>query len=222
MPWELTTSLAASVAMISRAKRVLGEQVAEPIDDLLREVAVEIRRQVLAVGQIGLEEFAEDLSLRVGEQHGELRPRDALAGGAALPHLLGAGEELHVALELAVVLERDNELLVGLDPLCRDLVLLGQDLRLQVVVVEHVLHDVGRAILQQLVPSLQRQLASLDRKAEQNLPVDLVVRGVDAGGVVDEVGVDLAAGPRVLDAPALREAEVAALADDAGTHLRRR
>ena len=103
-----------------------------------------------------------------------------------------------------------------------DLLFLRQDLRLQVVVVQHVLHDVGGAALQQVVAVLEGQLAALDRKAEQDLPVDLVVGGVDPGGVVDEVGVDPTARPRVLDAPELGEAEVAALADDARAQLRRR
>ena len=52
MPWEFTTSLEAIVAMISRFKRVLGEQMAEPLDDLGREVPLEVGRQVVAVGQI--------------------------------------------------------------------------------------------------------------------------------------------------------------------------
>ena len=39
------------------------------------------------------------------------------------------------------------------------------------------------------------------------------------GRVVDRVGVDAAAGGGVLDAPALRQPEVAALADDAGAQL---
>ena len=67
--------------------------------------------------------------------------------------------------------------------------------------------------------SMSGQLAALDGVVEQDLDVDLVVRGVDAGGVVDGVGVDVAAAQRVLDARLLREAEVRALADDAHAQL---
>src|SRR3546814_17471829 len=51
---------------------------------------------------------------------------------------------------------------------------------------------------------------------EQNLDVDLVVGAVDAGGVVDEVGVAAPAGRAVFDAAELRHAEIGTLAD----HLR--
>ena len=71
-----------------------------------------------------------------------------------------------------------------------------------------------------LLRSPRGQLAGLHERVEQDLDVDFDVRGVDAGGVVDEVGVEPAAGQRVLDAAALREAEVAAFADDLGAQLR--
>ena len=79
-------------------------------------------------------------------------------------------------------------------------------------------HVVGDA-LEHLVALLHRQLARLDREPEQDLQVDLVVGAVDAGRVVDRVGVDAAAAQRVLDAAALGEAEVAALADDLRAQL---
>ncbi len=57
------------------------------------------------------------------------------------------------------------------------------------------------------------QFAGAHRQVQQDLDVDLVVGGVDARRVVDEVGVDAAAVAGEFDAPALREAQVAALAD---------
>ena len=59
-------------------------------------------------------------------------------------------------------------------------------------------------------------------RVEQDLDVDLVVGAVDAAGVVDRVGVDAPAAERELDPPALREAEVAALADDLRAQVARR
>ena len=67
---------------------------------------------------------------------------------------------------------------------------------------------------QQLVALLLGEVAGGYQRAEQDLDVDLVVGAVDAGDIVDRVGVDHAAGQRVLDPPALGEAEVAALAHD--------
>ena len=60
-----------------------------------------------------------------------------------------------------------------------------------------------------------------DRVAQQDLDVHLVVGAVDAGGVVDGVGVDPSAGERVLDPRALGEPEVAALGDDLAPQLGR-
>ena len=63
------------------------------------------------------------------------------------------------------------------------------------------------------------ELAGAHRAVEQDLDVHLVVGGVDARAVVDRVGVDAAAGERVLDPAVLGEPEVAALADDSAAQL---
>ncbi len=103
------------------------------------------------------------------------------AVGAALQHLLGRGQELDLALELAVGLELHHQVLVVLDALRADHHLLGEDLRLQVVVVQDVRRRRRRRTpAQELVALVQRELAALDREAEQDLDVDLVVGGVDA------------------------------------------
>ena len=49
---------------------------------------------------------------------------------------------------------------------------------------------------------------------EQNLEIDFVIGHIDAGRVVDGVGVDAAASECVLDARRLSEAEIAALDDN--------
>src|SRR6185312_1526629 len=69
---------------------------------------------------------------------------------------------------------------------------------------------------QELITLRHGQLARGDERIQQDLDVDLDVRGVDARGVVDEVGVEATAGASVLDAAALGQSEVAAFAD----HLR--
>ena len=128
-------------------------------------------------------------------------------------------QELHLALQLVLGLELLHQVLVALDPLDAELHLLGQDLGLQVVVVEHVGHDVLRARLQQHVALVHRELSALHGEVQQDLDVHLVVGGVDARRVVDEVGVDAAALLRVLHPASLGEAEVPALAHDACAHL---
>ena len=91
--------------------------------------------------------------------------------------------------------------------------------RLRLVVVEHEVGDLVGHRLEQLVALLRRQLAGGDDAVEEDLDVDLVVAAVDAGRVVDGVGVDQAAGERVLDPAELGEPEVAALADHPAAQL---
>src|SRR5258706_598278 len=74
-------------------------------------------------------------------------------------------------------------------------------------------------LLEQLVALLRGQVALGHDVVEEDLDVDLMVGAVHAGGVVDRVVVDAAAGERELDAAALCQAEVAALTDDLATQL---
>ena len=124
-------------------QRMVAQQGAEPLHDERREVSLQVGGQVRAVGEVARQQRAIHAPFRVGQQHGELGTGHALAGGAPLAHLLGRREELHVALELALGLQLLHQVLVGLHALHGDLVLLREDLRLQVVVVQDVLHDVG-------------------------------------------------------------------------------
>src|SRR4030095_12151920 len=79
---------------------------------------------------------------------------------------------------------------------------------LVVVVAQDQVADLVGHLGQQRVAVGLFQLAGGDGAVEQDLDVDLVVGAVHAGGVVDEVGGDVAAGQRVLDPAALGEAQV--------------
>ena len=81
------------------AQRVLGQQVAEPLHDLRREVRAKVLLQVLRVRQRRPEQRVGQALLRVREQDGELGARHAATRAAALGHLLARGEELDLALE---------------------------------------------------------------------------------------------------------------------------
>ena len=70
-----------------------------------------------------------------------------------------------------------------------------------------------------VVALLDRHLAFGHHRAEEDLDVDLVVAAIDAGRVVDGVGVDEPAVERELDATALGQAEVPALADHPAAQL---
>ena len=55
--------------------------------------------------------------------------------------------------------------------------------------------------------------------AQQDLDIDLAVRAVDAGRVIDEVCVDATAIQAVFDSCKLCQAEVAALTDDVASQI---
>jgi hypothetical protein len=67
---------------------VLGEQVAEALDDPRREVALELPLQVWVVGQVGGLEALGQAALGVGQQHGDLGAQHPLAGAPPPQELL--------------------------------------------------------------------------------------------------------------------------------------
>ena len=56
---------------------------------------------------------------------------------------------------------------------------------------------------------------------ERDLDVDLIVRAIDPGAIVDEVGVDAPAAVRKFDPPGLVDGQVGAFADHAGANVAR-
>ncbi len=189
--------------------------LAEPLAQQRREVARDHAGQRRVVRQIGGEQLLRERDLRVREQDRELGRGQPAAGRLPLLERLVARQRLELAVQDAGVLERVDVALVHLDHR-RCLRRRGADRpRLLVVVAQHELADLVGHLGEQRVALLHRHVAVGRDRVEQDLDVHLVVGAVDAGRVVDRVGVDPAAAERVLDAAALREAEVAALADDA-------
>ena len=213
------TSLVAIVAAISRRSGCVRYSSPGRVEHATGEVRAQLALHEGVVGHRRLQHVLAQRELREAHQHRQLGPREPPAGAPALGDLLGGGQELERPVERPVGLEGLHQRLVRLEAVARDGLLLAQDLHLQVVVVEHLGAHVVRQLGEQRVARLGRQRAALDGQIEQDLEVDLVVGAVDAGRVVDGVGVDLAAGERVLDAARLRGPEVAALGDDAGAQL---
>jgi hypothetical protein len=92
-----------------------------------------------------------------------------------------------------------------------------QGLRLAGVVGEHQrAHIVGHRAKQRVSFDPAGQDALLEEHVQEDLDVHLVVRHVDARGVVDRVGVEPPAAQPVLDPGLLGHAEIAALGDDVG------
>ena len=94
--------------------------------------------------------------------------------------------------------------------------------RLPVIVGQHQPADLVGHLGEQLVARRPRQRALAHRGGQRDLDVDLDVGGIDAAGIVDGVGIAGAAEQAELDARALGDAEIGALADHLGAHLARR
>ena len=92
--------------------------------------------------------------------------------------------------------------------------------RLQIVVAQHQRAPPRRSSRRaaRCAPSSVSRPSRTGR-AERDLDVDLDVGGVDAGRIVDRVGVEPDAALRRLDAAALRHAEIGALADHLAAQL---
>ena len=90
---------------------------------------------------------------------------------------------------------------------------------LVLVVGEHQSGDLVGHRLQQLLALLGFDLAGGDQRVDQDLDVDLVVRTVNPGRVVQGVGVDPPARQIEFDPAARGHSEVAAFADNLGAHL---
>ena len=141
------------------------------------------------------------------------------AGRLALGDLVFAGQELDGAVQAPGFLQVAHEARLLLQQVLAQALGDGQHLGLEGVVAQYQLADLIGHLRQQAVALLLGHLAVGQGQAEQDLDVDLVVRGVHAGRVVDRVGVESHTRLRGLDAAQLREAEVATLADDLAAQL---
>ena len=210
-------SLATTVAMISRRSRWRRISSSKR-RQFLREVGLQGLEEMRVVRSGGGHDVLGEVELAVGQQHRQLGPRQAAPGLRALGDARAApgrpsSARSSAAARLQVVHERGLRLQVG-----RGLRLQQRERQgLVVVVGQHMDGDLVGHRGQQRVARLLLQLARPLGHAGQDLDVHLVVGGVDAGRIVDGVGVDPPAGQRVFDAPGLGEAEIGAFADHAGS-----
>ncbi len=198
---------------------MLGHQVAEAFAKRRGEIVLEFGREVRILGHVGRQQVLVNRNLAVGQQQGKLRSCQALAARHALTQLLVVGQLLQIAIDNALVLEHRDEVRFGPEAIAGDRFHHAQGLVLQVVRAQHQVADLVAHVGEQLVALVELEHVALDCLVEQNLDVDFVVGAIDTGRVVDEVRVETTALHRKLDASTLRQAEVAALANDAGAQL---
>ena len=130
----------------------------------------------------------------------------------AVRQLLVVGKKLKRPVEAARPFELADQPHLPVEE--SDAVRLGnrQRFALQIVVAQDEGRDLAGHGMQQRQAFLGRQRADGDRAVDQDLEVDLVIRGIDSRRIVDRVGVDAAAGERIGDAAALGHPEIGALA----------
>ena len=183
------------LALQRMARHVRGVGLAQRLREIARQRGPDPR----VVGQRRRQQLVVEPDLRVREQHRALGAGEAEPLGAPRGDLLVVGKILDRAVQASRLFEVLDEALLRIEQLRRDAAGHRKRLRLEVVVAQDQRGDVVGHLGEQRVALLLGQLAVGDRQAEQDLDVDLVIGGVDAGGVVDRIGVDAAAGQRVLD-----------------------
>ncbi len=179
-----------------------------------REVALDRGGDPRVIGQRGGYELVEEPHLAVGEQDGVFGVRETLPLRAPFRDLVVRRQELERAIEPPRFLEELHEAPLRVEQLRRDAARHRQHLRLEVVVAQHQPGDIVGHFREQSIALLFGKLALGDRHGEQDLGVNLVIGRVDAGRVVNGVGIDAAACERVFDPAELGTAEVAALDKD--------
>ena len=145
------------------------------------------------VGQLQLFGRVLQGHFRHRQDHRQLRPGQAAAVGTAAKQDVAAFKALDLAIEPAgdssISMDRTKP---GMPAGPRDS---GnrQAPGLQPIVLEHQLGNLVGHFRQQLVAGLFLQPPLAHLAVQRDLDVDLIVRTIDAGRIVDEVGVDPAA-----------------------------
>ncbi len=165
------------------------------------------------------------IDLRIAKQHGQLGAREAFPVASQRPNFLVRRKKFHVALERGFAFELAHEAGGGIEIARGGQFGDRQRQCLIVIVLEHETRHVFGHGGEHRQAVGGRQFAAPQRSAHQDLDIDLVVRGVDAGRIVDGVGVDASAFrfgttfARIFDAAELRDAEIGAFPDDFRFHI---
>ena len=172
------------------AQAMLEDGVALALLHRLREGVAQFGRQRRILGDLAGLERRLQRHFRGGEEDGELGPGEAAILLRPAHQLLVRFEALDGAVEAAAFLEHldrpDQRRQAGGAAALGD----RQGQSLQAIVLEHELGDLVGHLGEQGVAVVEAEPAFRHLAVERDLDVDLVVRAVDAGRIVDEVGVD--------------------------------
>src|SRR5665213_764101 len=188
----------------------------------LRKIALEFAREIGVIGAAAVRQRVIERDLAVREQQRQFRAGQAAAFTPALFDVVIVGQELDRAIEFAMTLEPAQQLLMLAQILDRAAFHEADRLALQIVVAQDQRCDLAGGRHQQPVTPAARDRRAGIGRIQQYFEVDLDIGSVDAGRIVDEIGINMAATGGVLDPPALGESEISAFPDHAGTQVRAR
>ncbi len=197
------------------AQTVAGNVLGERGGDRGREVgAQEAIDQVDVVDERSALEPIGQIDLGVGGEHGEFGARQARVARAAFAEFFAWGQCSFEAAQEPALLDGGRVIAKGAGLGAAANLFEAQHERLVAIVAQHARRDFLGGGGEAAIALIGIESAARHYRLQQDFQVDLVVGHVDAGGIVDGVGVDAAAHERVLDAPLLGKTEVAALDHD--------
>ncbi len=203
--------LAAQLVFLDRARELLLQGD--------REVVVKVLLDQGIVRQVAADDFVVQPHLAIAEEHREFGAHETQSRRQAFLEFFVVRQEFDIAVEKAVALEQLHGALLRLQQRRRAVLHHADGLALLIIVAQHQLgHFIGH-FRQEFVARLQRDLAFAHLAVQQDLDVHLVVGTVDAGRIIDGVGVETHALFCRFDAPALGHAQVGAFTHDLGADL---
>ncbi|MCY1168558.1 hypothetical protein D9M73_85560 [compost metagenome] len=201
------------------AQPVLVDRRAKFLAHRGRESGVEIGQQIGIEPEPGLFDRGLQRELRGRQQHRQLGPGQPTTLGGTAQQIVIARQPLDRAVERTARLEDLDQADIARH--VTRAIALGdrQRQRLQPVILQHEMRDVVGHPGEEGVALVITE-ATLDHLAvERDLDVDLIIRAVDPGRIVDEVGIDAPAARRKGDTRGLGDAEIRAFADRGGAQI---
>ena len=201
------------------AQRMGGDGVGFLVLHRRGEGRHQLADHAVVAGKVAMLDRVLQRQLGGGKQHCQFGARQALAILAAPEQLVIGGQPFDLAIEAARFLEGFDEPDIARQIVAAACFRDGEAQRLEPVILQHQIGDgIGHAF-QQGVARVEGQAAFGHLLVERDLDVDLIVRTIDAGAIVDEVGIDAPALEREGDAARLSDAQVRAFADHPNAQL---
>ncbi len=203
------------------AQAVIVDILSEALLHGLGEIAPELARQIGIIGNVAGHDLGSERNLGIGEQHRELGPGQSAAAHVTLEDDAIGRQRFEFPVEQTAALKPGHQL-DGIADLCRPLFEGHRKTQgLQIIVAQHESrHFIGHRGEEDIAVGPRQAPCGFGAR-QADLDIDLDVGGIDAGRIVDGIGIDAPALKREFDAGLLGEAKIGAFADDLDAKLAR-